>query len=104
MLISVKEIVKCIGGRVVNADHLGIDQDSVVVGRPVPLGDSRQTDLAFFFSRAYEHELRSADPGVLVTGEPFIQPLEKAQLPFWKTAAVIACPDPSAALALLSEK
>ena len=104
MLISVKEIVECIGGRVVNSDHLGTGLDSILVGRPVPLSVSRQTDLAFFFSRAFESELLSADPGILVIGEPFVQPLEAARLPFWKSAAVIACHDPSSAMAILSQK
>jgi UDP-3-O-[3-hydroxymyristoyl] glucosamine N-acyltransferase len=68
------------------------------------LGTSKETDLAFFFNRAYQHELPGARPGVLITGEAFVKPLEAAGLPSWKTTAVVACADPYLAMAILSEK
>jgi UDP-3-O-[3-hydroxymyristoyl] glucosamine N-acyltransferase len=45
-------------------------------------------------------------PGVLITGEPFVAPLQSqaAVLPFWKKTAVVACRDPYLAMALLSER
>lgn len=104
MLISVKDIIEAIGGRIVNSESLDVRVDSILVGRPVPLNVARQTDLAFFFSKFYERDLLTGDPGILVIGEPFVRALESAHLPLWKTAAVIACQDPSAALAILSEK
>lgn len=42
--------------------------------------------------------------GILVTGEPFVVPLEKSGLPLWKTTAIIACKDPYLAMAQVSAK
>jgi UDP-3-O-[3-hydroxymyristoyl] glucosamine N-acyltransferase len=45
-------------------------------------------------------------PDILVTGEPFVGPLQaqSAVLPFWKKSAIIACRDPYLGMAILSEK
>lgn len=104
MPLSLKEIVECVSGRVVNSSLLGARLESISVDRPTPLGVAGLSNLAFFFSRAFENELSTAHPGVLITGEAFVRPLEKANLPFWSSAAVVACEDPYLAMALLSEK
>lgn len=104
MSVSLSEILSWTGGRLVNGGLLGPSADTIRVERPAPLSASRANDLAFFFSKDYQHELATARPGILITGEPFVGPLEKAGLPFWGSSAVIACADPYSAMALLSEK
>jgi UDP-3-O-[3-hydroxymyristoyl] glucosamine N-acyltransferase len=103
-MFSVSQICQWIGGRVANAEALGSALEQIRVKRPAPLGKSRSEDLAFFFSKSFQNELPTARPGILITGEPFVAPMAAAGLPFWKTAAVIACPDPYSAMAILSEK
>jgi UDP-3-O-[3-hydroxymyristoyl] glucosamine N-acyltransferase len=102
---SVLELLGWIQGRVVNSEELGEQQIADVrVSRPTSLGCAMPTDLAFFFSRAFEHELATARPGVLITGEAFVKPLRAAQLPLWGASVVIACEDPYWAMAVISEK
>jgi len=107
--LTVKEILECTGGRVVNLTSAGNGLvqdrvDDVRIERPASLSGSKPNELAFFFSRAFEHEIPLANPGVLITGDGFVKPLEAAGLPLWKTAVVIACQDPYFAMALVSEK
>jgi UDP-3-O-[3-hydroxymyristoyl] glucosamine N-acyltransferase len=102
--LTVNEILQCIQGRIVNSAELGAQLDQIRVSQPASLGSAKSSDVTFFFSRAFEHELPMTQPGVLITGEPFVQPLEAARLPFWKKTAVIACQDPYLAMALISEK
>jgi UDP-3-O-[3-hydroxymyristoyl] glucosamine N-acyltransferase len=101
---SVAEICSWTGGRLANESALGDRAAAIRVVRPAPLSASQASDVAFFFSREYEKEIPFAKAGVLITAEPFVGPLEKAGLPWWKTTAVVACPDPYLAMALLSEK
>lgn len=91
-------------GRVVNASALKVKLEEIQVKRLLPLKGAESTDLAFFFSRAFESELPFTKPGVLIVGEPFVKPMEAAGLPFWSTTAVIACADPYLAMALLSKE
>ncbi len=101
MSVSVEQILQWTGGRVVNdIAHLG----SIRVERPAQLSGSRELDISFFFSRDFEHQLANANPGILITGEPFVKALEKAGLPLWKKTAVLACADPYLAMARVSEK
>lgn len=104
MSFSVSEVLAWVGGRLANASALGERVESIRVERPVPLGASQASELAFFFSREYEKELPTSRAGILVIGEPFAKPLEAAGLPWWKTTAVVACEDPYLAMALLSER
>lgn len=101
---SVAQILEWTSGRVANAEALGSALARIAVDAPAPLAGSRATDCAFFFSRDYEAELLGAAPGVLITGEPFVAPLAASGLPLWKSSAVVACPDPYLAMAILSEK
>jgi UDP-3-O-[3-hydroxymyristoyl] glucosamine N-acyltransferase len=101
---AVREVAGWVKGRLANAEALGAREGGIRIARPAPLAGSQAGDIAFFFSRAYQHELQTAAPGILVTGEDFIQPLEAAGLPLWKQTAVIACRDPYLAMALISEK
>jgi UDP-3-O-[3-hydroxymyristoyl] glucosamine N-acyltransferase len=103
---SVREILEWSSGRLLNGDVLEGGGEGIRVERPAPLAASRAGDLAFFFSRDYEHELATAAPGVLITGEAFAAPLQAqaGRLPFWKKTAVIACKDPYYAMAVLSER
>ena len=110
MSFSVSEILAFLGqdpaamGRVVNQDSVGEAQSKIRVNRPAPLAGSTREDLAFFFSKDHQHELLMAHPGILITGEPFVKPLESSGLPLWKSSTVIACRDPYLAMAVLSAK
>ncbi len=87
-----------------NESALGHASESIRVEKVSTLASSIKTDLAFFFNRAYENELITARPGVLITGDAFVKPLESSGIPLLKSSAVIACPDPYWAMAVLSEK
>ena len=100
MSFSLAQILDWTGGRVANAAVPG----EVRVERPSQLVGSTATDVAFFFSRDFEAELPGARPGILVTGEDFVKPLEKAGLPWWKSTVVVACSDPYRAMGILTEK
>lgn len=102
MSFTLAQILDWTGGRVVNTPAEGLE--SVRVERPNQLLGSQAQDVAFFFSRDFEAELPAARPGVLITGEPFVKPLEKAGLPLWKTSVVIACADPYRAMGILTER
>ncbi|MBC7692797.1 MAG: UDP-3-O-(3-hydroxymyristoyl)glucosamine N-acyltransferase [Methylotenera sp.] len=107
MSFSVAQIAEWTQGQIVNANAiLGAEQtlSGILVSRLAPLAGSQKDQLAFFFNKEYQHELPSAHPGILITGELFVKPLEAAGLPFWKSTAVIACEDPYSAMALLSAK
>ncbi|MEK6704541.1 MAG: UDP-3-O-(3-hydroxymyristoyl)glucosamine N-acyltransferase [Bdellovibrionota bacterium] len=105
---SVTQILDWTGGRLVNSGGKGGPEGEALryirVKKPAPLDGSCSTDLSFFFSREYESELVSARPGILITGEAFVKPLERSGLPLWSGSAVIACKDPYFAMALISEK
>jgi UDP-3-O-[3-hydroxymyristoyl] glucosamine N-acyltransferase len=102
---SPTQIASWIDGKIVNENALGsAGLDRISVERPAGIGSSRESELAFFFSKAYQHELPKLGAGILITGDAFVKPLEAAGLPWWKKTAVIACADPYLALAILSEK
>lgn len=100
--IALAQILDWTGGRVANAP--AVDLSSVRIEKPSQLVGSTPADVAFFFSRDFEAELPGARPGVLITGEPFVKPLEAAGLPWWKSTVVVACPDPYRAMGILTEK
>ncbi len=104
MGFTVAEVVEWTHGQVVNSTDLGQLLSQIRVERLASLGGSRAQDLAFFFSRHYEKDLFRAAPGVLITGDAFVKPMQAAQLPLWKQTAVVTCSDPYLAMALLSEK
>lgn len=100
---EVSEIAGWISGRLVNADRLGSRLSQIRIDRPAPLSIAGADQVAFFFSREYQHELPGAQPGLLITGDAFVALLEAAGLPLWNQSAVIACADPYGAMAILSE-
>lgn len=104
--LSVGEILKCTGGRVVNSTALSDPArlEGIRVVRPATLAGSGEQDLGFFFNPAYKEELPAALPGVLITGEDFVEALRAAGLPLWSRSIVVACRDPYLAMARLSEK
>lgn len=104
MEFTVSEIAAWVGGRVANSHELGAALERIRVLRPAELAQAGSSDLAYFFNRSYQNELLKSSPGVLVTGEVFVKPLEASGLPLWKRAAVIACRDPYLAMALISKK
>lgn len=101
---TLAQILEWTSGRLANAEALGDSLERISVSQPSPLAGSLESDLAFFFSRAYQAELPRAAPGILITAEPFLAPLSASGLPLWKKSAVISCTDPYMAMAILSEK
>lgn len=104
MAFSVQEVLSWTGGRWINESDLAEKGRSIQVDKPSELAKAGPRDLAFFFSRAYQKDLATAQPGILITAEPFVQPMKAAGLPLFKNTAVIACADPYYAMAVLSEK
>jgi len=104
MSFSVEEILQFTGGRLVNGDALGASVSTIKVSKPTTLAGSTSSNITFFFSREYEQELLRASPGIMITGQAFVKPMEAARLPLWSATAIIACDDPYYAMALLSEK
>ena len=102
--LSAQEVIDLIQGRVVNLDEVKDALSSIQVTRLTPLGKSSKSDLAFFFSKDYQTELVTATPTILITGEPFVEPLRQSGLSLWKDSVIIACRDPYWAMAFLSGK
>ncbi len=90
-------------GRLVNGDALGSKLSQIAIKRICELHTSVQGDVAFFFSKEYQARLLSARPSVLITAEPFVEPILNARLTGLANAAIIACRDPYFAMAKLSE-
>lgn len=105
MSFLLSEIINWTSGRWVNSSEFSPPlAEKIGIERASPLSHSGPTDLAFFFSKAYQKDLLNALPGILITGEPFVTALENAGLLLWKKSAIVACADPYAAMAILSEK
>jgi UDP-3-O-[3-hydroxymyristoyl] glucosamine N-acyltransferase len=101
---SLPEVLQWTGGRLANESALGRAPAEIKVNGVSGLAGSRPEHLAFFFSKAYQNEIPAMRAGILITGEPFVLPLEKSGLSLWKSTAVIACKDPYLAMALVSAK
>jgi UDP-3-O-[3-hydroxymyristoyl] glucosamine N-acyltransferase len=101
---TIRDILGWSGGRLANGEALGALSESIRVCRPGQLGTSTPDEIAFFFSKEYQNEVPTARAGILITGEPFVAPLQAARPPWWPSTAVIACADPYLAMAILSEK
>ncbi len=101
---SVAQLLEWTSGRLVNGEALGSRINEIHVLRPAPLGGSTAGECSFFFSKDYQVEVMSALPGVLITAEPFVEPLQASGLPIWSQTAIIACRDPYFAMAVVSEK
>ncbi len=102
-ILSLEEILAGSGGRVVNApsDSLLV---TLSIRRLSGLRGATSGDLCFFFSRDYESDIPRALPGVLVTGELFVEPLRSSGALLWTKSVVVACPDPYLAMARLSRR
>jgi UDP-3-O-[3-hydroxymyristoyl] glucosamine N-acyltransferase len=102
---SVQEVVEWVGGRVANATALqSSDLEKIRIDSPSELGKSKANHIGFFFAKSYQNELMTAAPGILITADPFVGPLQASGLPLWKKSAIISCPDPYLAMALISKK
>ncbi len=100
---SVSDISEWIGARPANTEW--VQAESVADReRLTTLKEAGPHDLAFFFSKHFESELRITRAGVIVTGTAFVGPLQAAGLPQWKTSLFLACDDPYGAMAILSGK
>lgn len=104
MSFGVEEILQWTQGRVVNTAECASFLRSARVERPASLKNSLQNEIAYFFATQYKEELPHANPGILITGDAFVKPLEVSGLPLWKKSVVIACSDPYWAMAFLSKQ
>jgi len=105
MSFSLSEVIHWTAGRWVNSNEFpSLNTDIIRFERATQLSASGSSDLAFFFSKAYQKDLLSALPAILITGEPFVQALQQSGLSLWKKSAIVACADPYGAMAILSEK
>lgn len=104
-MYSIAEILDCLREQHPTVvEGASADLSKVRIEGLSSLGASKPSHLAFFFSRAFEGELKQANPGALIIAPPFLKPLQKAGLPFWGHSVVISCADPYMAMAVLSEK
>ena len=105
-MFSVKQILEGCGARIANSDEDRISGlvSSLKVEQVAPLGSAGPSDLAFFFSRNYEDELKTTRAGVILTGDAFVEPLKKSGLPQWKTSVFLASSDPYVAMAKISRE
>lgn len=101
---AVQKILDVTGGQWVNADQTGSAARSLRLKQISALGASSVYDVAFFFSKDYQEEVKTARPGVLITAAPFVKPLQDSPLPIWKQSVVVVCSDPYFAMALLSKE
>jgi UDP-3-O-[3-hydroxymyristoyl] glucosamine N-acyltransferase len=101
---SVSDLLKWTGGRLANEASLKRPLAEIRLGSVSSLKGSRPDQVAFFFSAAYQEEIPFVQSGALVTGEPFVEPIQKSGLPIWQQTAIIACKDPYLAMAQISEK
>lgn len=106
MGLSLDDVLRLTSGRLVNGDAIRttLKTESIRVESLGPVAGSSSKHLAFFFSRRFERDLVSCAAGVLITGEAFVIPLEKANLPLWRQSAIVACRDPYFAMAVLSRE
>ncbi len=100
---SVQDILNLTQGRLVNGEALGDRALSIRIEKAQTLSNSRETDIAFFFSPEYQNEVPLAQAGILITGDAFVTPLQASGLPFLKSTALISCADPYLAMAKVSE-
>lgn len=104
--MTLDHIISLVSGRLCNEAELKISKEQINVSRLSPLKGSSKGDLCFFFAKEYQTELPLASPGILITGEPFLAPLQGAAragaLPFWTKCAVVVVADPYFAMAQLS--
>lgn len=98
MSYSLEQILSWTGGRVVNGVH------QAQVRSMAPLECATADQIAFFFSKEYQTQLLQSRAGILITADPFVKPLETSGLPLWKNCAIVNCPDPYLAMAILSAK
>lgn len=102
--LGLSEVLQVTGGRFVNSDVIGDRALKIAVTGASALGTAREGTIAFFFSKDFQAELLTAQPSVLITGEPFVQPIQASGLPLWNKTAIIACADPYYAMAKLSRR
>jgi UDP-3-O-[3-hydroxymyristoyl] glucosamine N-acyltransferase len=100
---SVQDILNITQGRLINGEVLGDRALSIRIEKPSTLGEAKPSDIAFFFSPEFKNEILTSNPGILVLGEAFVDPLQATGLPFLKTSALIASSDPYLAMAQVSE-
>ncbi|MBN21987.1 MAG: UDP-3-O-(3-hydroxymyristoyl)glucosamine N-acyltransferase [Bdellovibrionaceae bacterium] len=104
MSFSVQEILSWCGGKIVNEKDLEVDLKEVRIESPHALLGATSSHLAYFFSKKFVEILAQSQPGVLITGPDFVEPLSQSGLPLWVKTVVISTTDPYLAMAEISQK
>jgi UDP-3-O-[3-hydroxymyristoyl] glucosamine N-acyltransferase len=105
-MVSIQQIADWCGAQVANSDEEGIAAllHSLKIENLSPLETAGPQDLAFFFSRNYEEELKKTRAGVIITGDAFVAPLKASGLPQWKTSVFLTCAEPYQAMAKVTRE
>ncbi|MBU6153238.1 MAG: UDP-3-O-(3-hydroxymyristoyl)glucosamine N-acyltransferase [Bdellovibrionales bacterium] len=105
-MFTLDEVLQWSEGRVVNSGEGEFPQSGPTPSyrRLTTLKDASPEDVAFFFSKDYESELRVTRAGLIITGDAFVAPLRASGLPQWKTSRFIACADPYSAMAKVTRE
>jgi UDP-3-O-[3-hydroxymyristoyl] glucosamine N-acyltransferase len=105
-VFTLDQICKWSGAVIANGDDPRIQAVSgaLKIRRLAPLAEAGPDEAAFFFSRAYEADLRATGAGLIITGDAFVAPLRESGLPQWKTSVFVSCADPYSAMAQVTRE
>lgn len=95
---SVSEIQKIIQAQVANSEFASALLTSLKITGINSLKDATSNDVAFFFSKNYQHDLFNTKAGLIVTGTAFVKAIEAASPPAWKKSVFLMCDDPYQAM------
>jgi UDP-3-O-[3-hydroxymyristoyl] glucosamine N-acyltransferase len=106
MMFTVQEVLRWSEAQVANSEEESVSAllPSLRLKRLATLKDAGPEDVAFFFSKNYEADLRSTRAGVIVTGSAFVGLLKAAGLAQWKQSIFLACADPYSAMAKVTRE
>lgn len=98
-MFRVSDLLQWTSGTVANHEELGGHSiESLEITGLKSLKEAGSGDLAFFFSKHYEADLRQTQASVIVTGNGFLPGLKAAGLDCWKRAVFVACAEPYLAM------
>lgn len=104
MSLSLDLLLRLTSGKIANPESFELGAPTTFGVRGIAdLREATSEDVAFFFSRAYEADFPASRPGVLITAEPFLEPIKRSGHPAWKNATIVVSQDPYLALGKLSE-
>ncbi len=99
---SVSEIQKMIEAQVANPEFASALLSSLKLEKLSNLQDAGPNDVAFFFSKHYESDLKITQAGVVIIAAASAAAIEAAGIPAWKKSVFLSCERPNEALAMLT--